>query len=94
MDMSAKLEGRFALNVHRPGHSAAPGVHIFLQRLVRHANGMLAVTPVCSSLADIEKEIAELKDELEDIQRQARLAFGVGAKAGGVVVAAAARSAS
>ena len=67
------------MSVHRPGHSTAPGVHIFLQRLVRHANGMLAVTPVCSSLAEIEKEIAELKDELENIQRQARQAFGAGA---------------
>ncbi|HYC32031.1 MAG TPA: hypothetical protein VEB59_07045 [Gemmatimonadales bacterium] len=79
--MTAKLEGRFALNVQRSGHSPVPGVHIFLQRLVRHTNGMLSVTPVCSSLAEIEKEIAELKSELEGIQRQARQAFA--SKAGG-----------
>ena len=83
--MTAKLEGRFALNVQRAGHSTVPGVHIFLQRLVRHTNGMLAVTPVCSSLAEIEKEIAELKKELDDIHRQARQAFGI--KAGGAAVA-------
>jgi hypothetical protein len=57
-----------------------PGVHIFLQRIVRHANGMLSVTPVCSSLIEIEKEIAELKTELEEIQRQARQAFAVKAE--------------
>ena len=83
--MTAKPEGRFALNVQRAGRSTVPGVHIFLQRLVRHTNGMLAVTPVCSSLAEIEKEIAELRDELEEIQRQARQAFAI--KAGGAVAA-------
>jgi hypothetical protein len=75
--MTPKLEGRFALNVQRSGRSTLPGVHIFLQRLVRHTNGMLSVTPVCSSLAEIEKEIAELKAELDDIQRQARQAFTI-----------------
>ena len=75
--MSSKPDHRFALNVQRGTHSALPGVHIFLQRVVRHANGMLAVTPVCSSLAEIEKEIAELKGELEDVLRQARQAFAV-----------------
>ena len=83
--MTAKLEGRFALNVQRPGHPTAPGVHIFLQRLVRHTNGMLAVTPVCSSLDEIEKEIAALKLELDEVQRQARRAFTT--KAGGAAVA-------
>ena len=81
--MTRNPDGRFALNVQRPGHSTVPGVHIFLQRLVRHANGMLAVTPVCSSLAEIETEIAELKGELDEIQRQARQAFAV--KAGRAV---------
>jgi hypothetical protein len=81
--MSAKLECRLALNVSRPGHATVPGVHIFLQRLIRHNNGMLAVTPVCSSLAEIEKEIADLKAELDAIQRQARQAFGL--KAGAAV---------
>jgi hypothetical protein len=83
--MTAKLEGRFGLNVQRAGRSTVPGVHIFLQRLVRHTNGMLAVTPVCSSLAEIEGEIAELKRELDEIQRQARQAFAI--KASGIVVA-------
>ena len=73
--MMSKPDHRFALNIQRGTQSAVPGVHIFLQRVVRHANGMLAVTPVCSSLSEIEKEIAELKDELEDVLRQARQAF-------------------
>jgi len=76
--MTTKLEGRFALNVQRPAHSKGPGVHIFLQRVVRHTNGMLAVTPVCSSLAEIEKEIAELRGELDELHRQALKAFGTG----------------
>lgn len=72
--MSA-TQHRFGLNVHRSARSAAPAVHIFLQRVVRHANGMLAVTPVCSSLAEIEEEIEGLRDELESVLRQARQAF-------------------
>jgi hypothetical protein len=79
--MSSKPDYRFALNVHRGSRTAAPGVHIFLQRVVRHANGMLAVTPVCSSLDQIEAEIAELKDELDDVLRQARQAFAAQARA-------------
>ncbi len=71
-------ESRFALNVHRVSRSPIPTVHIFLQRIVRHANGMLAVTPVCSSLAEIEEEIDELKGELEYVLRQARQAFAAG----------------
>jgi hypothetical protein len=66
---------RFALNVHRSPRSTAPAVHIFLQRVVRHANGMLAVTPVCGSLAEIEGEIEGLRDELDSVLQQARLAF-------------------
>lgn len=72
--MSAK-ECRFALNVHRSSRSPLPTVHIFLQRIVRQANGMLAVTPVCGSLAEIEGEIDVLKGELEDVLRQARHAY-------------------
>jgi hypothetical protein len=72
--MPAK-ESRFALNVHRGSRSPLPTVHVFLQRIVRQANGMLAVTPVCSSLAEIEGEIDELKGELEHVLRQARQAF-------------------
>lgn len=75
--MSSKPVGRFALNVQRGSRSTAPGVHLFLQRVVRHANGMLAVTPVCASLADIEKEIAELKADLDEVHRQAQRAFAV-----------------
>lgn len=66
---------RFGLNVHRSSRSPVPTVHIFLQRIVRHANGMLAITPVCGSLAEIEAEIEDLRGELEDVLRQARHAF-------------------
>jgi hypothetical protein len=66
---------RLALNVHRSSRSPAPTVHIFLQRVVRQANGMLAVTPVCSTLSEIEGEIEDLKDELEHVLRQAREAY-------------------
>jgi hypothetical protein len=73
--MSSTTDHRFALNVHRSARSSAPAVHIFLQRVVRHANGMLAVTPVCGSLAEIEGEIERLQDELNGVLRQARQAF-------------------
>ena len=66
---------RLALNVHRSASSPAPTVHIFLQRVVRQANGMLAVTPVCSSLPEIEGEIEDLRNELEEVLRQARAAY-------------------
>jgi len=66
---------RFALNVHRTSRSSVPSVHIFLQRVVRHANGMLAVTPVCGSLAEIEGEIEGLRGELDSVLQQARQAF-------------------
>jgi hypothetical protein len=66
---------RIALNVHKSSRSPLPTVHIFLQRVVRQANGMLAVTPICSTLAEIEQEIAELRDELDTIQHQARQAY-------------------
>jgi hypothetical protein len=72
--MSA-TDHRFALNVHRTSRSSAPAVHIFLQRVVRHANGMMAVTPICGSLAEIEGEIERLRDELDSVLRQARQAF-------------------
>jgi hypothetical protein len=72
--MSAK-EFRFGLNVRRATRSHATSAHIFLQRIVRHENGMLAVTPICSSLAEMEGQIDDLKDELEDVLRQARQAF-------------------
>ncbi len=69
-------DGRFGLSIQRNSRSPAPAVHIFLQRIVRHSNGMLAVTPVCTSLAEIEGEIELLKQELETVLRQARQAFG------------------
>ena len=75
--MTSKTDGRFALNIQRGARSPLPGGHIFLQRIVRRGNRTLAVTPVCSSLAEIEKEIAELKGELDDILRQARQAYTV-----------------
>jgi hypothetical protein len=67
---------RLALNVHRSASSPVPTVHIFLQRVVRQANGMLAVTPVCSSLPEIEGEIEDLRNELEEVLQQARVAYG------------------
>jgi hypothetical protein len=63
------------LNVHKGSRSPLPTVHIFLQRVIRQANGMLAVTPVCSSLAEIEQEIEALREELDGIQQQARRAY-------------------
>jgi hypothetical protein len=69
------INHHFALNVHRTPRSGAPAVHIFLQRLVRHENGMLSVTPVCGSLAEIEGEIERLQQELEGVLLQARQAF-------------------
>jgi hypothetical protein len=66
---------RFGLNVNRSTRSAGPTAHIFLQRVVRHPNGMLAITPVCGSLAEIEGEIEVLRSELENVLRQARQAF-------------------
>jgi hypothetical protein len=67
---------RFGLNVHRGSRSTSPTVHIFLQRVVRHANGMLAVTPACGTLAEIEGEIEGLRADLESVLKQARHAFG------------------
>jgi hypothetical protein len=43
--------------------------------VVRHANGMLAVTPMCGSLAEIEGEIERLQHELNGVLQQARQAF-------------------
>ena len=65
---------RLALNIHRAMRATDPTVHVFLQRMVRHPNGMLSVTPVCTSLAQIEAEIRELQQELESILHEARQA--------------------
>jgi hypothetical protein len=69
---------RFGLRVQRSAQTRGPSVHIFLQRLVRHANGMLAVTPDCSSLEEMEGQIGQLKDELDEMLRQTRRAFREG----------------
>jgi hypothetical protein len=52
-----------------------PSAHVFLQSIVRQSNGMLSVTPVCSSLEEIEGQIEQLKQELDEMLRQARRAF-------------------
>jgi hypothetical protein len=68
---------RLALNVHRSARGSAPTVHIFLQRLVRQANGMLGLTPLCSSHEEIEEEIEALQGDLETILRQARETYAL-----------------
>jgi ElaB/YqjD/DUF883 family membrane-anchored ribosome-binding protein len=68
------MTSRFGLRVHRPSHHG-PSVHIYLQRLVRHANGMLSVTGDCATLAEMENEIEQLKKELDEMLRQTRRAF-------------------
>jgi len=82
---ASHLNPRFGLRVHRPAHAHSPSVHIFLQHIVRHANGMLAVTPDCASLEEMEGQIGQLKDELDEMLRQTRRAFkdGPGASAKG-----------
>jgi hypothetical protein len=75
--MTAISDCRFGLSVHRASRSPEPTVHIFLQRVVRHANGMLGVTPACSTLAQIESEIAVLQQELESVLKQARQVYAV-----------------
>jgi len=73
--MSTRMDQRFGLSV-RPGASGRPTwAHIFLQSIVRQANGMLAVTTPCSSLEEMEAQIAALKTDLDEILRQARRAF-------------------
>ena len=74
--MSASpLSSRFGLSVQRRAHSDTPSVHVFLQSIVRQSNGMLSVTPVCSSLEEIEAQIEQMKQELDEMLRQARRAF-------------------
>jgi hypothetical protein len=80
---ASPLSSRFGLRVQRTAHSHGPSVHIFLQRIVRQANGMLAVTPVCSSLVEMEGQIEQLKQELDEMLRQARQAFREHPKAAG-----------
>ena len=74
--MSASpLSSRFGLSVHRRAHSDMPSAHVFLQSIVRQSNGMLSVTPVCFSLEEIEGQIEQMKQELDEMLRQARRAF-------------------
>ena len=73
--MSTHMDQRFGLSV-RPGASGRPTwAHIYLQSIVRQANGMLAVTTPCSSLVEMEAQIAALKAELDEMLRQSRRAF-------------------
>ena len=69
------MSSRFGLRVERPAHSLAPSVYLVLQSIVRQANGMLSVTPVCSSLEEMEGQIEQLKGELDEMLRQTRRAF-------------------
>jgi hypothetical protein len=74
--MSApRLTSRFGLRVQQSSRGTGPSVHIFLQGVVRHANGMLSVTPTCVSLAEMEGQIEQLKGELDEMLRQTRQAF-------------------
>jgi hypothetical protein len=68
---------RFGLDVRRTKQPRSPSTHIYLQSIVRHANGMLFVTPECVTLAEMESQVSHLKDELDDVLRQARRAFSV-----------------
>jgi hypothetical protein len=69
------LRSRFGLSVSRGVHAGGPSAHIFLQGIVRHSNGMLSVTPVCTSLAEMEAQIEQLKEELDGMLEQARRTF-------------------
>ena len=73
--MAATLKSRFGLDVTHGSRSHRISAHVFLQGVVRHANGMLLVTPVCSSLEEMEGQIETLKGELDEVLRQARKAF-------------------
>lgn len=71
----SSMNTRFALNVHRAGREQEPAAHVFLQSIVRHANGMLSVTPVCTTLQQLELQIEALKTELDRVLEQGRRAF-------------------
>ena len=77
-----------ALNVRRSSRSTPPTVHIFLQRVVRQANGMLSITPVCSSLAEIESEIKAMQHELDAILELARQTYAKDSAAGAAALRA------
>jgi hypothetical protein len=77
------MRSRFGLSVRQRARAAAPSAHVFLQSIVRHSNGMLSVTAECSSLEEIEGEIESLKQELDEMLRQARRAFRAGPRLAG-----------
>jgi HAMP domain-containing protein len=79
----SSLRSRFGLSVRQRTHALAPSTHIFLQGIVRHANGMLSVTQECTSLEEMETEIEQLKAELDEMLQQARRAFRAGSNLGG-----------
>ena len=70
-----RINSRFGLRVQQSSRGRAPVVHIFLQSVVRHSNGMLSVTPTCATLAEMEGQIDQLKQELDEMLRQTRQAF-------------------
>jgi hypothetical protein len=72
---SPRLTSRFGLRVQQSSRGQSPSVHIFLQSVVRHSNGMLSVTPTCATLAEMEGQIDQLKEELDEMLRQTRQAF-------------------
>ena len=72
---SPRLTSRFGLRVQQSSRGQSPAVHIFLQSVVRHSNGMLSVTPTCATLAEMEGQIDQLKQELDEMLRQTRQAF-------------------
>jgi hypothetical protein len=79
----ARMTSRFGLRVQQSSRGRSPVVHIFLQSVVRHSNGMLSVTPTCATLAEMEGQIDQLKEELDEMLRQARRAFHEGPGAPG-----------
>ena len=70
-----RINSRFGLRVQQSSRGRAPVVHIFLQSVVRHSNGMMSVTPTCATLAEMEGQIDQLKEELDEMLRQTRQAF-------------------
>jgi hypothetical protein len=70
-----RMTSRFGLRVQQSSRGRSPVVHIFLQSVVRHSNGMMSVTPTCATLAEMEGQIDQLKGELDEMLRQTRQAF-------------------
>jgi len=71
----ARMTSRFGLRVQQSSRGRSPVVHIFLQSVVRHSNGMMSVTPTCATLEEMEAQIDQLKQELDEMLRQTRQAF-------------------